>query len=163
FRGLLRTVRTGDRRTRAAARELIENLLTGPARELTLALVDELSDADRQARLGAGTSPAQPTYRKLLAGICADEAGGTLAAPAARSPSPYEARAAEPVHCLDVDAELLTELLEDDFELFLRTLRPGAAAVMRRWQSDPRPAIALPPEDGSPPLGPAERLLSLRD
>jgi ATP:ADP antiporter, AAA family len=83
FRRLLRTVRTGDRRARAAGRELIENLLTEPARALTLALVDELSDTDRLSRLAAGPAAPALTYRKLLASIRSEETGGTLAALAA--------------------------------------------------------------------------------
>jgi AAA family ATP:ADP antiporter len=83
FRRLLATVRAGDRRSRAAGRELIENLLTEPARGLTLALVDELADSERLARLTAGHPPRAHTYRTLLETIQAQERGGTLAALAA--------------------------------------------------------------------------------
>ena len=80
FRRLLRSLRTGGRRTRAAGRELIENLLTGPAHTLTLALVDEVSDRERLAALAGGAPPHPTTYRDLLAQIRAEERGGTLAA-----------------------------------------------------------------------------------
>jgi hypothetical protein len=83
FRRLLLTIRTGDRRSRATGRELIENLLTGPARGLTLALVDELPDRERLSRLAEGRPPRERTYRTLLATIRAEEKGGTLEALAA--------------------------------------------------------------------------------
>jgi HEAT repeat protein len=80
FRRLLRSLRTGGRQIRAAGRELIENLLTGPAHTLTLALVDEVSDRERLAALAGGAPPRASTYRDLLAQIRAEEQGGTLAA-----------------------------------------------------------------------------------
>jgi AAA family ATP:ADP antiporter len=83
FRHLLATVRSGDRRARAAGRELIENLLTGPARGLTLALVDELPDAERLSTLAEGHAAGQGTYRRLLATIQGEEVAGTLGALAA--------------------------------------------------------------------------------
>jgi hypothetical protein len=80
FRRLLRSLRTGGRQIRAAGRELIENLLTGPAHTLTLALVDEVSDRERLAALAGVAPPRASTYRDLLAQIRAEEQGGTLAA-----------------------------------------------------------------------------------
>lgn len=84
FRRLLCTMRTGGRRTRAAARELLENLLSGPARVLTLALVVDAGDRERLAAMARDPPPPPPRYRALLAAIRAEDAGGTLSALAAR-------------------------------------------------------------------------------
>jgi AAA family ATP:ADP antiporter len=51
-RAIHRGLGNGDRRVRAASRELLENLLEGPLRETVAALVDELDDRQRLARLG---------------------------------------------------------------------------------------------------------------
>jgi hypothetical protein len=83
FRRLLRTVRAGGRRERAAGRELIENLLTGPALILTLALIDDVGDRERLAAMADGAPPRAPAYWDLLAQIRCEEQGGTLAALAA--------------------------------------------------------------------------------
>jgi len=84
FRRLLRELRSGECRARAAGRELVENLLRGPARALTLALVDEADDRTRLLALGGGRPPRAPTDRRLLAAIRDEEAGGMLGALAAR-------------------------------------------------------------------------------
>jgi hypothetical protein len=85
---------------------------------------------------------------------------------AAATPFPYGARALEPVHIVDVAADLVRELLEDDFDFFLRVLRQGAEAVMRRSRRElpaPTDGTALSPApDADVPLGAAERLLLLR-
>jgi len=91
FRRLLRELRTGERRTRAAVRELIENLLSGPARVLTLALIDEKDDRRRLLALAAGRPPRAPTYRRLLAIIVEEEEGTMLGALAARHAGEMEA------------------------------------------------------------------------
>jgi ATP:ADP antiporter, AAA family len=88
FRKLLRALRLGSRRMRANSRELIENLLTGPAQALTLALIDDIGDRDRlsamtRANPSGGHKSAAPrasTYRDLLTTIRLEEQGGTLAA-----------------------------------------------------------------------------------
>jgi len=95
FRRLLRTLRTGGRRARDAGRELIDNLLSGPAHTLTLALVDEVGDRHRLAAIAGGTPPRAPSYRELLAEIRAEEQGGTLAALAAHHTGELEAAAPE--------------------------------------------------------------------
>ena len=84
FRRLLRGVRFGEVRARAASRELIENLLAGPARALTLALVDDADDRQRLLAMAAGRPPRAPTYHRLLATIRDEEEGGMLGALAAR-------------------------------------------------------------------------------
>jgi hypothetical protein len=83
FRRLLRTLRGSGRRTRAAGRELIDNLLDGAAHTLTLALIDEVSDRQRLAAIAGDLPPREPMYRDLLDEIRAHEVGGTLAALAA--------------------------------------------------------------------------------
>jgi AAA family ATP:ADP antiporter len=88
FRKLLRALRLGNRRVRAAGRELIENLLTGPAQGLTLALIDDIGDRERLLAMTKGNLVGNPpsvvpwasTYRDLLATIRVEERGGTLAA-----------------------------------------------------------------------------------
>ena len=86
---MLRAFRAGGRRTRATGRELIANLLTGPAQVLTLALIDDVADRPRFMALAAGhpalrdpsKRPATaPSYGQLLAAISVAEEGGTLAA-----------------------------------------------------------------------------------
>jgi AAA family ATP:ADP antiporter len=84
FRRLLRELRSGACRARAAGRELVENLLKGPARALTLALVDEADDRTRLLALAGGQPLRAPTDRRVLAAIRQEEAGGMLAALAAR-------------------------------------------------------------------------------
>jgi CRP-like cAMP-binding protein len=81
-------------------------------------------------------------------------------------PFNFEVRALEPIQSVEVDADILAELLEDDFDLFARALRAGAEAVLRRGLSAPTPAG--PPAEAATPaarglLGPAERLLALRN
>ena len=83
FRRLLRELRSGACRARAAGRELVENLLRGPARALTLALVDEADDRTRLLVLAGGQPPRAPTDRRLLAAIREEEEGGMLGALAA--------------------------------------------------------------------------------
>jgi AAA family ATP:ADP antiporter len=90
FRRLLRTLREGGRRARAAGRELIDNLLAGPAHTLTLALVDEVGDRERLAAIAGGAPPRGPTYRELLAEIRAEEQGGTLSSLAAHHAAELE-------------------------------------------------------------------------
>jgi ATP:ADP antiporter, AAA family len=51
-RAIHRGLSNADRRVRAASRELLENLLEDPLRETVTALVDELDDRQRLARLG---------------------------------------------------------------------------------------------------------------
>ncbi len=58
-RAIHRGLRNADRRVRAASRELLENLLEDPLRETVTALVDELDDRQRLARLGT-VSESEP-------------------------------------------------------------------------------------------------------
>jgi hypothetical protein len=93
FRRLLQALRAGPRRTRAAARELVGNLLAGPARATTLALM-ERSDRARLTALGGA---AQLTELSSLLDAIAIEGGsiGELARRHARElawePSPRRA------------------------------------------------------------------------
>jgi hypothetical protein len=66
-RAIHRGLRNADRRVRAASRELLENLLEDPLRETVTALVDELDDQQRLARLGTASKiePADD-YASLL-------------------------------------------------------------------------------------------------
>ena len=66
-RAIHRGLRDADRRVRAASRELLANLLQDPLRETVTALVDELDDRQRLARLGA-VSEIEPAddYASLL-------------------------------------------------------------------------------------------------
>ena len=79
FQRLLVALREGPRRTRAAARELVANLLTGAARTITLALI-EPSDQARLTKLGRVPEPT--AYRTLLEDIATE--GGSIAKLAAR-------------------------------------------------------------------------------
>jgi AAA family ATP:ADP antiporter len=84
FPEVLRTLRAGGRRMRAIGRELIDNVLAGPAHRLTLALIADASDRERLAGM-TGVQPSRaPTYRRLLEMMQIEEAGGELAALAAR-------------------------------------------------------------------------------
>jgi CRP-like cAMP-binding protein len=78
-------------------------------------------------------------------------------------PFNFEVRATEPIHSVEVDADILTELLEDDFDLFARVLRVGAEAILRRGVPRAGPPPSPPAPTPEAPLGPAERLLALRD
>ncbi|HEY8926539.1 MAG TPA: hypothetical protein VIU64_19285, partial [Polyangia bacterium] len=84
FRRLLRELRSGGCRARATGRELVENLLRGPARALTLALIDEVDDRTRLLALAGGRPSRAPTDRRVLAAIRDEEGGGMLGALAAR-------------------------------------------------------------------------------
>jgi CRP-like cAMP-binding protein len=95
---------------------------------------------------------------------------------AAGLPHPFTAVAADAVHALEIDAELVAEVLEDDFGLFARVLQLGAvaalAATARATRRDPaaeagrpgaqRTTIAGSPGKALAPLDAAERLLVLR-
>jgi CRP-like cAMP-binding protein len=84
---------------------------------------------------------------------------------AAGIPFPFDARALEPLHSLEVDAEVLAELLEDDFDFFLGILRQGASELLTRWRSVPAMVTDQREQPPPPPasLGAAERLLALRN
>jgi CRP-like cAMP-binding protein len=80
-------------------------------------------------------------------------------------PFDFEVRALEPIQSVEVDADMLAELLEDDFDFFARALRAGAEAVLRRGLSastTPGPPREVAFLSARGPLGPAERLLALR-
>jgi ATP:ADP antiporter, AAA family len=63
-------------KTRASARELLENLLKGTLRDHVLAMVDEVDDETRLSRIG--TERTESTYRELLEAMV--EQGGELGA-----------------------------------------------------------------------------------
>jgi len=96
---------------------------------------------------------------------------------AAGVPHPFTALAADAVHALEIDADLVAEVLEDDFGLFTRVLRLGAAAALaasppagvhppdgdllgRRGQM--RALGSAPWRPGLAPLDAAQKLLALR-
>jgi len=64
-RAIHRGLGNADRRVRAASRELLENLLEDPLRATVMALVDELPDEQRLARI-PGERPLDDDYRGLL-------------------------------------------------------------------------------------------------
>jgi CRP-like cAMP-binding protein len=150
-----------------------------PARELSrlarLAREREVPAGDRLAALGETVRVVQ----FVASGKVTLSRGGgdflTVEAPntigllplAAGMPFPFDARATEPVHLLEVDADVLADLLEDDFDFFLRILRQGAEAVSNRWGNEPALAVTesalAVPGDPVGPLGAAERLLALRN
>jgi AAA family ATP:ADP antiporter len=103
-------LRNADRRVRALSRELLEHLLEEPLRGTVMALVDDLPDEERLARLARGPEPDEdyhgllsamveagsPSLRSLAA-LHADELGfavgavpGPFAAATDRHPSPVE-------------------------------------------------------------------------
>jgi ATP:ADP antiporter, AAA family len=63
-------------KTRASARELLENLLKGTLRDRVLAMVDDVDDETRLSRIG--TERTEGTYRELLEAMV--EQGGELGA-----------------------------------------------------------------------------------
>jgi hypothetical protein len=63
-------------KTRASARELLENLLKGTLRDRVLAMVDDVDDETRLSRIG--TERTEETYRELLEAMV--EQGGELGA-----------------------------------------------------------------------------------
>jgi CRP-like cAMP-binding protein len=85
---------------------------------------------------------------------------------AAATTFPYEAHALTPGHSIEVPAALVAEVLEDDFDFFLRVLRQGAETVLRRERAiaaavpEPVPRAAV---SAGEPLGAAERLLVVRN
>jgi hypothetical protein len=84
---------------------------------------------------------------------------------AAATTFPYEAHALTPGHSIEVPAALVADVLEDDFDFFLRVLRQGAETVLRREQvtaavQEPAPRAAV---SDAGPLGAAERLLAVRN
>lgn len=91
---------------------------------------------------------------------------------AAGLPHPFSVVAADPVHALEIDADLVAEVLEDDFALFARVLRLGAASALARADLTAPPAAHEGPPPGSivagsarpslAPLDTAEKLLALR-
>jgi CRP-like cAMP-binding protein len=91
---------------------------------------------------------------------------------AAGLPHPFSVVAADPVHALEIDADLVAEVLEDDFALFARVLRLGAVSALARADLAAPAAAHHGPAPGSivagsarpslAPLDTAERLLALR-
>jgi CRP-like cAMP-binding protein len=91
-----------------------------------------------------------------------------LPAIAAGVPQPFTARAAEPVHALEVDAGLVADVLEDDSRLFVEVLRLAARAASSSDRGLARPA-SDPPRPGAErtagcltaPLDAARRLMAV--
>ncbi len=65
-RSIHRGLRNADRRVRAASRELLENLLEEPLRATVLALVEDLDDEQRLARIPGERQAGGDDYRGLL-------------------------------------------------------------------------------------------------
>jgi len=65
-RSIHRGLRNTDRRVRAASRELIEHLLSEPLRATVLALVEDLDDEQRLARVLGERQAGSNDYRELL-------------------------------------------------------------------------------------------------
>jgi HEAT repeat protein len=71
FARIWRGLRSGDEHARASSRELLENLVQAPLREVVLSLVAEEPDGERLARVSS-FYPAEPMdYEALLAKILA--------------------------------------------------------------------------------------------
>jgi CRP-like cAMP-binding protein len=90
---------------------------------------------------------------------------------AAGLPHPFTAVAVDAVHALEIEADLVAEVLEDDFALFARVLRLGAASALARAAATVTPAadhqypgsiVAGSSRPSLAPLDTAERLLALR-
>jgi AAA family ATP:ADP antiporter len=67
FERIQRGLHKNDPKTRASSRELVENLVAPPLRVALLALIDDLSDAERLDRTPASYRPAELGYDALLA------------------------------------------------------------------------------------------------
>jgi ATP/ADP translocase len=74
-RAIHRGLRNEDRRVRAASRELLDNLMEEPLRATVMALVDDLKDEERLARIPG--EPVSHDYQGLLV-LMADAASTTL-------------------------------------------------------------------------------------
>jgi hypothetical protein len=88
----LRALRIGERRVKAAGRELIETVLSGDARTLTLALIADIDDERRLAILIGDVAPSARSLGEVLGTIAATEPGGPLAALSARYAAEVSAR-----------------------------------------------------------------------
>ncbi len=77
YRRIYRGLMQGDRRAAASSRELLENLLASPHRETVLALVDDVSDADRLAATRASVAPGELGYVDVLRSLLA-QSGATV-------------------------------------------------------------------------------------
>jgi CRP-like cAMP-binding protein len=89
---------------------------------------------------------------------------------AAELPHLVTAVAIEPIQALELDADLVDDVLEDDFALFVRVLRLAATSasahgpgVLGRDRRDKSPLADALPDELSGALGAARRLLVLRD
>jgi CRP-like cAMP-binding protein len=156
--------------------------LLAPLPASDLALVARLS---RERDFGAGQTvvtegePVQ-TVHLLISGRAAVSRAGVpvetigafdtlgLLPIAAELPHLVTAVALEPIVTLEIDADLVDEVLEDDFALFVRVLRLAAASargpsVLRGDGRDPSPPADAFPDELFGPLDAARRLLVLRD
>jgi AAA family ATP:ADP antiporter len=79
FERIFRGLKSATAKARASGRELIENLLPSPVRELTLALTDDAPDSERLARVSEYYTRDALPYQPLLA-LIRERGGDTLAA-----------------------------------------------------------------------------------
>ncbi|HUG55341.1 MAG TPA: HEAT repeat domain-containing protein, partial [Vicinamibacteria bacterium] len=77
FEKIYRGLSNASPKVRAGSRELLENLLAPPLREAIVAVVDEVSDAERLARATAVYRALPLTYEELLARLL-EESGETV-------------------------------------------------------------------------------------
>jgi AAA family ATP:ADP antiporter len=77
FRVIYRGTTNADRRARASSRELLENVLAPPLRDAVIALVDDLSDAERLAAAGQYYTRLSGGYDDVLRELL--DRGGTTA------------------------------------------------------------------------------------
>ncbi|NUO52979.1 MAG: hypothetical protein HOV80_29385 [Polyangiaceae bacterium] len=78
FERIYRGVTSGDAKTRASSRELVENVVEPPLRGSVLLLVDDLDDTERVARAADLAPPRPESYVALLTSLA--ERDGEIAA-----------------------------------------------------------------------------------
>jgi CRP-like cAMP-binding protein len=162
-----------------------------PASELALVArlshERDLQPGERLAVAGESVHAVQLIVSGLVslsrAGRPMSRAGGVetvgLLPLAAGVPHPFTAVATDAVHALEIEADLVAEVLEDDFGLFARILQLGAAAALaaspraeedrpagdllqRRAEARELVAASRRPPPKLAPLDAAEKLLALR-
>ncbi|HEY8076188.1 MAG TPA: HEAT repeat domain-containing protein [Labilithrix sp.] len=81
FARIQRGLRSGNAKARASSRELLENIVRAPLRDVVLAMVDDTADDERLRAVGKDKERDEKTYEDLLAAMI--EQGGELGALAA--------------------------------------------------------------------------------